>query len=265
MNTKVIDKHNGIRSVSTTDPNDPDAVPAFETSAGIPSRGPKKPVMVNRAALENFNAQVAPAVAKNQLEAANVAALFSKRAIRPDEIAALRRRMFEVVADGLEDVDQVMKGTKQWSNVQVRLFSILTERVMPKLTTISLEDPSKKKLEDLSIEELEAIATGKKKHLAVDAVVKEGQQLEQAAERTESKDAQRKLKGNLIQIASLDEAEKLYVADKTKSEDTSVREARDAAKKPSGSAPTPTPTASSTWLEGLERAAASATSGQNKA
>lgn len=212
--TKVL-KEEKKRSTSTTDPSDPDAIPAFETSAGIKHHGgPKKPVYVNKTALENFTKDVDPEVQKFQLEAANVAALFAKRAIRPDEIAALRRRMFEVVATGVEDVAEVMAGRKVWNNVQVRLFSILTERVMPKLSTITVEDTTSKKLEDLSIEELEKIALGKKNHEAVDAVVKQGQALDVKAEKAESVAAGKALKGKLIHIASISEAEKLYVENK---------------------------------------------------
>lgn len=195
---------------STTDPNDPEAVPAFETSAGLPRRSNAKPVVVNRTALENFNAKLNPELVKNQIEAANVAALFTKRAIRPDEIAALRRRMFEVVQSGLEDVAEVMSGQKQWSNVQVRLFSILTERVMPKLSTITVEDTTSKQIEDLSIEELEAIALGKKNHLAVDAIVKQGGALESQAERSESIATGKKLKKVMTEVAGLDAGEKAY-------------------------------------------------------
>ncbi len=211
----------GIRtyldSVSTTDPNDPDAVPAFETSAGLANNANghrKKPVMVNKHALENYNSNVDPEVQKFQLEAANVASLFAKRAIRPDEIAALRRRMYEVVVDGVEDVAKVMKGEKEWNNVQVRLFSILTERVMPKLSTITVEDTTSKKLEDMSLEELEAIALGKKKHEAVDAVIKQGQELDANADRAEKADATKKLRKVTKTIASLDEAEKAVAASK---------------------------------------------------
>ncbi len=219
MATKVI-RRTTEALISSTDPSDPDAIPAFETSAALPPKNragrQKTPVMVNKNALENFTKNAPPEVIKHQLEAANVAALFAKRAIRPDEIAALRRRMFEVVVDGLEDVSQVMAGQKEWSNVQVRLFSILAERVMPKLSTITVEDTTSKKLEDLSIEELEKIALGKKNHEAVDAMVKQGSGLEQAAEKTESKTLQRAIKGKMIQIASIDEAEKIYVESKAK-------------------------------------------------
>jgi hypothetical protein len=212
--TKVKSKASETKT-SKTDPNDPDAIPAFETSAGIkPRAGATKPVYVNKYALENFNSQVSPEVLKNQLEAANVASLFARRAVRPDEVAALRRRMFEVVSDGLEDVAQVISGKKQWNNVQVRLFSILTERVMPKLSTITTEDPSKKKLEEMSIEELEALARGKRNHEAVDAIVKQGNELEAKAEATEKMSAGPKL-SQLKNIASIDDAEKAYVRRKT--------------------------------------------------
>jgi hypothetical protein len=202
--------------VSSTKPDDPEAIPAFETSAGIKPRDGgirTKPTFVNARALSAYNGNIDPDVQKFQVEAANVAALFAKRAIRPDEIAALRRRMFEVVTDGLEDVAEVMSGKKEWSNVQVRLFSILTERVMPKLSTITVEDSTSKKLDDLSIEELEKIALGKAKHQAVDAVVKQGRQLEKEAETSEAI-AGGKVLAKLKHIASIDEAEKEYVKSK---------------------------------------------------
>lgn len=212
MATKVLESKNNRYTKVVADPNDPDSIPAFETSAGLKANARKKPVVVNKFALENFNANSDPIVRKNQLEAANVAALFAKKAIRPDEIAALRRKMFEVVADGMDDVAEVLKGTKQWNNVQVRLFSILTERVMPKLSTITVEDSTTKKLDDLSIEELEAIALGKKNHEAVDAVVKQGKHLDEKAEASESREFNAKAKKVTIKIASIDEAEKAFAA-----------------------------------------------------
>jgi len=214
MATRVIKSRHAV-VVSTTSPDDPDAIPAFEDSAGIKRGANAKPVYVNKYALQNFTKNVSPDVVRNQVEAANVAALFAKRAIRPDEIAALRRRMFEVVTDGLEDVAEVMKGTKTWNNAQVRLFSILTERVMPKLSTITVEDTTSKKLEDLSIEELEKIALGKKNHEAIDAVVKQGEHLDAEAEKEESQTLAKAVKGKMIKIASIDEAEKLYIEKKT--------------------------------------------------
>jgi hypothetical protein len=217
MATKVISGEKHV-VVSTTDPTDPDAIAAFETAAGIPNRPgrPKTPVYVNKNALENFTKDVDPDVLKHQLEAANVAALFAKRAIRPDEIAALRRRMLEVVAGGLEDVADVIAGTRTWTSVQVRLFSILAERVMPKLSTITVEDTTSKTIEDLSIEELEQLALGKRNHEAIDAVVHQATGLEAKAEKAESAATRKALRGKMITIASLDEAEKVYVESKRK-------------------------------------------------
>jgi hypothetical protein len=206
-------------SASITDPNDPEAVPAFETSLGLsPTSNGQKPVVVNAQALENFNRNVSPAVLKHQLEAANVAAMFSKRAIRPDEIAAMRRRMFNVVNTSLNDVEQVLSGQKQWNNTQVRLFSILTERVMPKLTSITVDDNSSKKLEDLSLEELEEIAMGKKKATAVDAIVKQGAGLEAEAERREAAEFDASTDAKLAEVASLAQAEQEFVKRQTQPE-----------------------------------------------
>ena len=200
---------------SLTPADDPDAVPAFETSAGIKQPVNSQPIMVNAMALENFNRSVDPAVLKHQVEAANIAAMFSKRAIRPDEIAALRRRMFNVVQKSVDDVEEVLSGQKQWNNVQVRLFSILTERVMPKLSSITVEDSSSKKLDQMSLEELEAIALGKRRDNAVDAVVKQGLALEGKAEAQEEADFSRADVEKLTSLASIEEAEKAYIQRKT--------------------------------------------------
>lgn len=214
---------------STGSSTSPDAVPAFESSAGIPRRG--KQIKAHPLALEEFNKGVSPEVLKHQIEVANVAALFAKRAIRPDEIAALRRRMFEVVHKGLNDVEQVILGNKQWSNIQVRLFSILTERVMPKLSNITVEDPRAKKLEELSLEELEAIALGKKKEGAVDAVMAQAKELEKSDAESEEKALKRSRKQiqKLGEITSLEEIEKVYIEKKV--EEKEVAEER-TAKKP---------------------------------
>lgn len=201
--TKVFTNH-----ASITDANDPDAVPAFETSAGIPGKktGRKaKPVVVNRYALENFNSSVSPAVIKNQLEVANVAALFAKRAVRPDEIAALRRRMFDVVSEATEEVAEVLMGRKEWNPVQVRLFSILVEKTIHKPISPKLDSPQK--IEDMTVEELEAIARGKMKEEAVDVIVKDGKKLEAQELASEERATKKVLRNSdLAKIASIGDA-----------------------------------------------------------
>jgi hypothetical protein len=203
---------------STTDPSDPDAIPAFETALGLKGKSAagrqRKPTFVNKNALSNFNSSVDPAVLKNQVAAANVAALYSKNSLRPDEIAALRRRAFEIVATEMESAASVMAGSKVWNPTQFRLFGLLVDRVLPKMSTISLEDNSAKKLDDMSIEELEAIALGKRKHEAVDAVVKIGAEIGDAEDKKANASADRKLNKIVREAASTDVAEKAYMAKK---------------------------------------------------
>lgn len=190
-------------------------VPAFESSLGLGD--PDAPVMVDKAVLEHFNQELATSgrhTVRHHIEAANVAALYAKRAIRPDEIAALRRQMFNVVTNGLKEVEKVIEGKKDWSAAQVRLFSVLTERVMPKLSTITTEHPGEKRLEDMSVEELEAIALGKKKAEAIDVVAKEADKLDKKADFMERRRANSEIKHQLASVVSLDDAEKRYIARK---------------------------------------------------
>jgi hypothetical protein len=205
--------------VSNTDPSDPDAIPAFESSAGLakdPHDRRSKPVMVDKHALANFAANADPVAQRELIAAANVAALYSKKAIRPDEIAAVRRRALEIVVEGLQSAEEVMRGTKVWSNVQVRVFGLLLERTIPKMSTITIESAAVKTMEEMTMDELEALALGKKNHEAVDAVVKQAGELDVAANRTESVSAAKKLKHALAEIASIDAAEKSYKADLNK-------------------------------------------------
>jgi len=201
---------------STTSPTDPDAIPAFETSAGIPKRAlghNAKPVYVNKYALADFNKNVDPAIQRRQVEAANVASLFAKNAVRPDEIAAVTRRGFEVFAQGMEDASLVMTGVKKWDSAQMRIFSLLAERFMPKVSAMKpIAQSVNRELEELTLEELENLALGKAKHLAVDAVMKQGQELAEREDRQESANATRKLKKITKHIASIDEAVKAYSA-----------------------------------------------------
>lgn len=195
--------------------SDESKVPAFDSAIGLaPAEGPGA-VLVDKQALEKLNAEIKTEHAdalRYHNEAAQVASLFAKRAIRPDEIAALRRSMFDTVRRGLAEVDQVIMGRKTWSATQTRLFAILTERVMPKLSNITIEDAAPKKLEDLTMEELEAIALGKKKADAVDAVIKEAEVLDEQAEKRERREAKRDVIRQLAYVDALDEAEKAYIA-----------------------------------------------------
>lgn len=192
-------------------------VPAFESAIGQAPVTGKGSVRVRKDALDRVNGEIAEE-RKDEMrfhnEVAQVASLFATRAIRPDEIAALRRRMFETVSKGLTEVDAVIQGQKKWTPTQVRLFAILTERVMPKLSNIVVEDATTKKIEDLTLEELEALALGKSKANAVDAVVRQAAVLDEAAEKVERREAKQEVTRQLAYIDALDTAEKKYIARK---------------------------------------------------
>lgn len=191
-------------------------VPAFDAALGLPMRA-GEPATVSKRALEEVNREVVEEnkeAMRYHQEAAQVASLMAKRAIRPDEIAALRRRMFDTVSRNMAVVDQVLAGQVKWSPTQTRLFALLTERVMPKLSSITVEDPTSKKLEDLSIEELEAIALGKKKASAVDAVIKQAEVYDEMADKVERREARKGVLEELAYIDGLSQAEREYVARK---------------------------------------------------
>ncbi|CAB4158709.1 hypothetical protein UFOVP708_19 [uncultured Caudovirales phage] len=188
-------------------------VPAFEAAIGLPVP-PGEPAEVPKRALEKVIKRIDEGKSEMRYkeEAAQVAALFAKRAIRPDEVAALRRSMFETVTKGLREVDQVVMGKKTWNPTQARLFALLVERVMPKLSSISIEDDTTRKMEDLSLEELEAIALGKKKAGAVDAVVKQAEVYDENAEKRERFETKRDVIAGLAYTDAVTEAEKRFIA-----------------------------------------------------
>lgn len=184
-------------------------VPAFETSLGI---GKPDAVMVPESQLKEVNKKVAPNV-RYAMKSANIASLYAKRAVRPDEIAALRREMFEVVRRNLPEVEQVILGNKAWKSSQVRLYALLTERVIPKMQSVSIEDNTQKRVEDLSIEELEALALGKKREVQerLNTIEIEAKEIEASENRVETEETRREVVRELANIQALDDAEKKYI------------------------------------------------------
>jgi len=184
-------------------------IPAFETSLGI---GKPDAVMVPESQLKEVNKKVAPNV-RYAMKSANIASLYAKRAVRPDEIAALRREMFEVVRRNLPEVEQVILGNKSWKSSQVRLYALLTERVIPKMQSVSIEDNTQKRVEDLSIEELEALALGKKREVQerLNTIEIEAKEIEASESRVETEETRREVVRELANIQALDDAEKKYI------------------------------------------------------
>jgi len=184
-------------------------VPAFESSLGI---GKPDAVMVPESQLIEANKRAAPNV-RYAMKSANIASLYAKRAVRPDEIAALRREMFEVVRRNLPEVEQVILGNKDWKSSQVRLYALLTERVIPKMQSVSIEDNTQKRVEDLSIEELEALALGKKREVQerLNTIEIEAKEIEASESRVETEETRREVVRELANIQALDDAEKKYI------------------------------------------------------
>lgn len=185
-------------------------IPAFETAIGIPSEAP---IYVSEQALAEVNREVAP-VARYAMRSADIASLYAKRAVRPDEIAALRRAMFNVVYSNLPEVEKVVQGKKSWTASQVRLYSLLTERVIPKMQSIALEDTANKKVEELSIEELEALALGKKQQIRdqLNTIDVKAEEIKAIESRNETTETRKEVLRELANIEAMDEAERKYVA-----------------------------------------------------
>ena len=79
--------------------------------------------------------------------------------VTPIEVDRVRRSVLDVVRNNIPKVRQVLKGDKNWSNQQVRLFSVMLNKVMPDLHhSFNEHSVEHKKVEQLSIQELEQIA-----------------------------------------------------------------------------------------------------------
>jgi hypothetical protein len=78
--------------------------------------------------------------------------------LAPEEVASVRRRAYNIINKQIPTVSKVLDGTTSWNNQQVRLFSIMLNKVMPDLhhsfNEVSIEEKS---LTELSISELETI------------------------------------------------------------------------------------------------------------
>jgi len=81
-----------------------------------------------------------------------------KMPVTPQDVQAFRRRIMDVVEDNVGRAQQVLEGTEVWTNAQVRVFSVLLNKVVPDLHhSYSEVSVQKKKLDDLTREELEGI------------------------------------------------------------------------------------------------------------
>lgn len=83
----------------------------------------------------------------------------SRLRLSPQDIAIIRKQMANMVQDYLADVRAVLSGHRAWTNNQIKLFTLLTNKVVPDLhhsyTQIGIEGKS---VSELTREQLEEIA-----------------------------------------------------------------------------------------------------------
>lgn len=95
-------------------------------------------------------------------QAAKSTVLARRAQLSPSEIAAIRAKIAKNVTDYLPIVDEVIRGTRDFSPTQARIFTALLNKVVPDLsaTHTRLEIDDKRDLSKMSMAELEQIAAG---------------------------------------------------------------------------------------------------------
>ncbi len=79
-------------------------------------------------------------------------------AVTPVEIDRVRRSVLDVVRKNVPNIRAVLQGDKDWSNQQVRLFSVMLNKVMPDLHhSFNQHTVENKQLHELTEDELHQI------------------------------------------------------------------------------------------------------------
>ena len=82
-------------------------------------------------------------------------------ALSPNQVAKLRGQIAKNMSNHIVMVDEVLKGHRDWSPTQARVFSNLLNKVIPDLSaSYHQHEHSHKSLTEMSRTELEAIASG---------------------------------------------------------------------------------------------------------
>lgn len=80
-------------------------------------------------------------------------------AVTPVEIDRVRRSVLDVVRKNMPNVRDVLDGNRSWSNQQVRLFSVMLNKVMPDLHhSFNQHTIETKEVHELTLSELKEIA-----------------------------------------------------------------------------------------------------------
>jgi hypothetical protein len=82
-------------------------------------------------------------------------------ALSPNQVAKLRGQIAKNMSNHIVMADEVLKGHREWSPTQARVFSNLLNKVIPDLSaSYHQHEHSHKSLTEMSRTELEAIASG---------------------------------------------------------------------------------------------------------
>lgn len=82
-------------------------------------------------------------------------------ALSPNQVANLRGQIAKNMSNHIVMADEVLKGHREWSPTQARVFSNLLNKVIPDLSaSYHQHEHSHKSLTEMSRTELEAIASG---------------------------------------------------------------------------------------------------------
>ena len=98
------------------------------------------------------------------------------RGLSAGEIAKIRTRLTRTVCDLQNDVEMVMLGGKKWSTVQLNLYKLLLNKVLPDISTSYSEttDLSTRRISGLSRQELEEMVAQRSNKEIVENYVKNG-------------------------------------------------------------------------------------------
>lgn len=98
---------------------------------------------------------------KTEREAVRSTMLAGKHRLSPSEIARIRAQIASNVSDYLPLIDEVIRGTRDFSPTQARLFTALLNKVVPDLSaSYHQHEHNTVDLNTMSLADLERIAAG---------------------------------------------------------------------------------------------------------
>lgn len=87
-----------------------------------------------------------------------LASYMAKKGVTPEEIAHVRKKIFHIVNYNVGQAEKVLSGEIKWDSNQTRIFGMLLDRVIPKVShTHTTVDISSKPLHELSRSEIESL------------------------------------------------------------------------------------------------------------